>query len=236
VKIIKHQRLTAATHLVQECDIRPIESAEFIPYCQRLPGPICTDLCRFTVAATESPGGLSHMTQVEKRFAQVIPEGSGAGQDPLTGCFRCSAASAALELSSAFGRPMCWPRARRASRAAARRSRPSSNSSSAKLARTPATIRPVAFEVSMPSRRDLRTMSRSRSSRIVVSTSAALRPGQCPPPQSRHPAGRSPAAGQGREGRPCRSAGDGTSRWEYRLPCGAIAFRVCRRKRCRSGR
>ena len=54
--------------------------------------------------------------------------------------------------SSALGRPMCCPRTRRASRAAARRSRPSSSSSSARLASTPATMRPVALDVSMPSR------------------------------------------------------------------------------------
>lgn len=90
-------------------------------------------------------------------------------------------ASAAFEASSAFGRPMFCPRARCASRAAARRSRPSSSSSSAKLAIQPATIRPVALEVSIPSRNDLRTMSRSRSSRIVVMTSAALRPSRSIP-------------------------------------------------------
>jgi hypothetical protein len=64
-------------------------------------------------------------------------------------CIRC--ARPAFDASSFLGRPMDWPRARRASRAAARRSRPSSNSSSARLARTPATIRPVALDVSMPS-------------------------------------------------------------------------------------
>ena len=46
----------------------------------------------------------------------------------------------------------------------------------ARLARTPATMRPEAFDVSIPSRNDRKTMSRSRSSRIVVMTSAALRP------------------------------------------------------------
>jgi hypothetical protein len=40
---------------------------------------------------------------------------------------------------------MAWPRARRTSRAALRRSRPNSNSSSASDASTPATIRPVAI-------------------------------------------------------------------------------------------
>lgn len=38
-----------------------------------------------------------------------------------------------MDLSSAFGRTACWPRARRASRAADRRSRPNSNSNSARL-------------------------------------------------------------------------------------------------------
>jgi hypothetical protein len=47
---------------------------------------------------------------------------------------RC--AKAAFEGSDAIGRPMDWPRARRVSPAAARRSRPDSNSGSAKLART----------------------------------------------------------------------------------------------------
>jgi Pyridoxamine 5'-phosphate oxidase len=54
---------------------------------------------------------------------------------------RC--ASAAFLSSSTFGRPICCPRARRASRAAARRSQPSSSSSSARLASTPATLRGV---------------------------------------------------------------------------------------------
>ena len=85
-------------------------------------------------------------------------------------------ANAAFDGSRALGRPMAWPRARRASRAADLRSRPSSSSSSARLARTPATIRPVALEVSMPSRKERRTMPGSPSSRIVVITSAALRP------------------------------------------------------------
>ena len=66
-----------------------------------------------------------------------------------------------FDLSRAFGRPTDRPRARRASRAAVRRSRPNSNSSSAKLASTPATIRPVALEVSMPSRSERSTMLRS---------------------------------------------------------------------------
>jgi hypothetical protein len=57
------------------------------------------------------------------------------------------------------------PRARRASRAAARRSLPNSSSSSARLASTPATSRPAAVELSMPSRRERKTTSRSRSSR-----------------------------------------------------------------------
>jgi hypothetical protein len=65
-------------------------------------------------------------------------------------CIRC--ASAAFDLSSAFGRPIDWPRDRRASRAAAHRSRPNSSSSSAMLASTPATMRAVAFDVSIPSR------------------------------------------------------------------------------------
>ena len=40
----------------------------------------------------------------------------------------------------------------------------------------PTKDRPVAFELSMPSRSERNTMSRSRSSRIVAMTSAALRP------------------------------------------------------------
>jgi hypothetical protein len=78
--------------------------------------------------------------------------------------------------SSTLGRPMDCPRALRASLAAARRSRPNSSSNSARLASTPAIIRPVAFVVSMPSRSERSTMSRSLRSRIVVITSAALRP------------------------------------------------------------
>lgn len=70
-----------------------------------------------------------------------------------------------------LGRPMCCPRARRASRAADRRSRPNSNSSSAKLERTPATMRPKEFDVSMPSRRERSTTPRSPSSRMVGKTS-----------------------------------------------------------------
>jgi hypothetical protein len=53
---------------------------------------------------------------------------------------------------------------------------PSSNSSSAKLASTPATIRPAALDVSIPSRNDRNAMPRSPSSRMVTITSAALRP------------------------------------------------------------
>jgi hypothetical protein len=67
---------------------------------------------------------------------------------PLT-CIRC--ARAPFFSSGALGRPMCWPRARRASRGAVRRCLPSSSSISARLARTRATIRPVAFDVSIPS-------------------------------------------------------------------------------------
>jgi hypothetical protein len=78
--------------------------------------------------------------------------------DSPLACIRMT--KAAFFLSSALGRPMCCPRARRASRAAVRRSRPSSSSSSARLARTPATIRPVALEVSIPSRNDRRTIFR----------------------------------------------------------------------------
>ena len=94
--------------------------------------------------------------------------------DSPLACIRC--ARATFDGSSALGRPMDCPRAFRASRAAARRSRPSSNSNSAKLASTPATIRPVAFDVSMPSRRERSTIPRSPSSRMVAMTSAAFRP------------------------------------------------------------
>jgi hypothetical protein len=58
----------------------------------------------------------------------------------LLACIRCKRAD--LEASSAFGRPMDCPRARRASRPAERRSRPSSNCNSVRLARTPATSAP----------------------------------------------------------------------------------------------
>jgi integrase len=64
------------------------------------------------------------------RVAGIVPADS-----PLA-CIRW--ARAAFDLSSAFGRPIDCPRDRRASRAAARRLRPSSSSSSARLARTPA--------------------------------------------------------------------------------------------------
>lgn len=94
--------------------------------------------------------------------------------DSPLACIRC--ARATFDWSSAFGRPMDCPRARRASRAAVRRSLPSSNSSSARLARTPATMRPEACDVSMPSRSDRSTIPRSPRSRMVVITSAALRP------------------------------------------------------------
>ena len=60
------------------------------------------------------------------------------------------------------------PRARRASRAAVRRSRPNSSSNSARLANTPATIRPVALDVSIPSRSERSTMSRSPNSRRAL--------------------------------------------------------------------
>ena len=94
--------------------------------------------------------------------------------DSPLACIRCT--RAAFEASNALGRPIDCPRARRASRAAARRSRPSSSSSSANEARTPATMRPDAFDVSIPSRSDRNTIPRSPRSRIVVMTSAALRP------------------------------------------------------------
>ena len=89
---------------------------------------------------------------------------------------RIRSASATLSGESLRGRPIGRPRAFRAALAAARRSRPSSNSNSASDASTPATMRPVALEVSMPSRSDRSTIPRSRRSRIVVITSAALRP------------------------------------------------------------
>lgn len=89
-------------------------------------------------------------------------------------------ANAVLESSRAFGRRIDWPRARRASREAVRRSLPSSNSSSARLASTPATMRPAAFDVSMPSRSDRNTIPLSPRSRMVVITSAALRPNRSP--------------------------------------------------------
>ena len=68
---------------------------------------------------------------------------------------RC--ASAAFLSSSTFGRPICCPRARRASRAAARRSRPSSSSSSARLASTPATLRGVEIPLSPVSKTTFET-------------------------------------------------------------------------------
>jgi hypothetical protein len=48
----------------------------------------------------------------------------------------------------------------------------SSNSSSARQASAPATMRPVEFEVSIPSRSERNTISRSRSSRIVLAADA----------------------------------------------------------------
>jgi hypothetical protein len=76
---------------------------------------------------------------------------------------------------SALGRPMDCPRARRASRAAVRRSRPNSNSSSARLANTPATIRPVAFDVSIPSRRNA-AKAVGTMARTVTGIKAAVGP------------------------------------------------------------
>lgn len=66
------------------------------------------------------------------------------------------------------------------SRAAERRSRPSSSSSSAKKASTPATIRPAAVEVSIPLRSERSAMSLSAKPLIVVITSAAFRPWSMP--------------------------------------------------------
>ena len=63
------------------------------------------------------------------RVAAIVDTGS-----PLA-CIR--RASAAFDWSSALGRPIACPRARRASRAAARRSRPNSSSSSARPGEQP---------------------------------------------------------------------------------------------------
>ena len=82
------------------------------------------------------------------------------------------------------------PRARRASRAAALRSRPSSSSSS-----TDAAMRPEALDVSTPSWSDRNTMPRSPRSRMVVMTSAALRPRRSMPTTTMAlPSSRSPGA------------------------------------------
>jgi len=113
--------------------------------------------------------------------------------DSPLACIRCT--RAAFEASNALGRPIDCPRARRASRAAARRSRPSSSSSSANEARTPATMRPDAFDVSIPSRSDRNTIPRSARSRMVVMTSAALRPSRSMPTTTMAlPSSRSPGA------------------------------------------
>lgn len=72
--------------------------------------------------------------------------------DSLLSCMR--PARATFSSVSAFGRPMDRSRARRASRDTVRRALPSSDSSSARLVRTPGTMRSVAFDVLMPSRSD----------------------------------------------------------------------------------
>jgi hypothetical protein len=59
--------------------------------------------------------------------------------DSPAACIRC--ARAAFAWSSALGRPIDWPRARRASRAAARRARPSSSSNAASPLRDPQPFR-----------------------------------------------------------------------------------------------